>query len=199
MSLRLLTELERRLDNWRETMNDDAARLRYYQRHLLEMRQFSPRPHNSVHLTLRQCAAARKMKRHAAPARWPPVSAISENCQVPPPNDSPNHQAAAVIKRPCGSASTRSPIPCPALILMPYSSVPQARAIWSGRYNSSMACHRNSPRPCSNSTCAAAKVAPPVTAASANICASAPSGCAVLSRRSQSTRSNCAMTKAASG
>ncbi len=29
MSLRLLTELERRLDNWRETMNDDAARLRY--------------------------------------------------------------------------------------------------------------------------------------------------------------------------
>ena len=35
MSLRLLTELERRLDNWRETMNDDAARLRYYQRHLL--------------------------------------------------------------------------------------------------------------------------------------------------------------------
>lgn len=66
MSHRLLTELERRLDNWRETMNDDAARLRSYQRHLLEMRQFSPRPHNSVCLTLRQCAAARKMKRHAA-------------------------------------------------------------------------------------------------------------------------------------
>ena len=68
MSLRLISELQTRVDRWRETMLDDAARLRYYQRNLLEMRRFSPRPHNSITLTLRQCAAARKMMNHASHA-----------------------------------------------------------------------------------------------------------------------------------
>lgn len=58
MSYRLISELQTRVDRWRETMLDDAARLRYYQRNLLEMRRFSPRPHNSITLTLRQCASA---------------------------------------------------------------------------------------------------------------------------------------------
>lgn len=65
MSLQLIEELQTRVDRWRETMLDDAARLRYYQRNLLEMRRFSPRPRNSVTLTLRQCVAARKMVHHA--------------------------------------------------------------------------------------------------------------------------------------
>lgn len=61
----VITELQTRVDKWRETMLDDAVRLRYYQRNLMEMRRFSPRPHNSITLTLRQCAAARKMMNHA--------------------------------------------------------------------------------------------------------------------------------------
>ncbi|XEI33429.1 hypothetical protein NMD14_03020 [Aeromonas veronii] len=65
MSHRLISELHARVDSWRETMLDDAARLRYYQRNLKEMRRHSPRPHNSIALTLRQCAAARKMMNHA--------------------------------------------------------------------------------------------------------------------------------------
>ena len=68
MSYRLISELQTRVDIWRETMLGDAARLRYYQRNLLEMRRFSPRPHNSITLTLRQCAAARKMMNHASRA-----------------------------------------------------------------------------------------------------------------------------------
>jgi len=66
MSYRLISELQTRVDRWRETMLDDAARLRYYQRNLMEMRRLSPRPHNSITLTLRQCAAARKMMNHAS-------------------------------------------------------------------------------------------------------------------------------------
>lgn len=68
MSYRLISELQTRVDRWRETMLDDAARLRYYQRNLLEMRRLSPRPHNSITMTLRQCAAARKMMNHASHA-----------------------------------------------------------------------------------------------------------------------------------
>ncbi|WP_270809059.1 hypothetical protein [Aeromonas sp. QDB08] len=66
MSHHLISELQTRVDRWRETMLDDAARLRYYQRNLLAMRRLSPRPHNSVALTLRQCASARKMMNHAS-------------------------------------------------------------------------------------------------------------------------------------
>lgn len=46
----------------------DAARLRSYQRQLLEMRQLSPRPRCTLSLTLRQCVAARKQRDHAANA-----------------------------------------------------------------------------------------------------------------------------------
>lgn len=66
MSYRLIAELQTRVDRWFDTMMVDAARLRGYQRHLLEMRQLSPRPRCTVSLTLRQCAAARKMQRQAA-------------------------------------------------------------------------------------------------------------------------------------
>ena len=68
MSYRLISELQTRVDRWRETMLDDAARLRYYQRNLLEMRRLSPRPHNSITLNLRQCAAAMMMMNHASRA-----------------------------------------------------------------------------------------------------------------------------------
>lgn len=66
MSHRLISELQTRVDRWFDTMMDDTARLRCYQRHLLEMRRLSPRPRGTIYLTLRQCVAARKMQRHAA-------------------------------------------------------------------------------------------------------------------------------------
>ncbi|MGE6294229.1 hypothetical protein [Aeromonas media] len=65
MSHRLISELQSRVDRWFDTMLDDEARLRSYQRDLLNMRQLSPRPRCTVSLTLRQCVAARKMARHA--------------------------------------------------------------------------------------------------------------------------------------
>lgn len=65
MSHRLIADLQTRVDRWFDTMMGDEARLRSYQRHLLEMRQLSPRPRCTVSLTLRQCVAARKMARHA--------------------------------------------------------------------------------------------------------------------------------------
>ncbi|MFQ2199134.1 hypothetical protein ACK33S_14420 [Aeromonas hydrophila] len=66
MSHRLISELQTRVDRWFDTLMGDEARLRSYQRHLLEMRQLSPRPRCTVSLTLRQCVAARKLQRHAA-------------------------------------------------------------------------------------------------------------------------------------
>lgn len=68
MSHSLIADLQARVDRWFDTMMDDSARLRCYQRQLREMRRLSPRPHNSVSLTLRQCAAARKQRNHAATA-----------------------------------------------------------------------------------------------------------------------------------
>lgn len=68
MSHRLISDLQTRVDRWCEAMLDDAARLRYYQHNLLEMRQLSPRPRGTVSLTLRQCVAARTMARHASRA-----------------------------------------------------------------------------------------------------------------------------------
>ncbi|WAF68495.1 hypothetical protein NRK98_00035 [Aeromonas dhakensis] len=68
MSHRLITDLQTRVDRWFDTLMGDEARLRSYQRNLLEMRRFSPRPHNSITLTLRQCAAARKTMNHASRA-----------------------------------------------------------------------------------------------------------------------------------
>ena len=65
MNHRLIADLQTRVDRWFDTMMGDEARLRSYQRDLLEMRQLSPRPRCTVTLTLRQCVAARKMARHA--------------------------------------------------------------------------------------------------------------------------------------
>ena len=65
MSQRLISDLQTRVDRWFDTMMDDEARLRSYQRDLLAMRRLSPRPRCTVSLTLRQCVAARKMARHA--------------------------------------------------------------------------------------------------------------------------------------
>ena len=65
MSLRLISDLQSRVDRWFDTMMGDEARLRSYQRDLLAMRRLSPRPRCTVSLTLRQCVAARKMARHA--------------------------------------------------------------------------------------------------------------------------------------
>lgn len=66
MNYRLISDLQTRVDRWFDTMMGDEARLRSYQRDLLAMRRLSPRPHNSVALTLRQCASARKMMNHAS-------------------------------------------------------------------------------------------------------------------------------------
>lgn len=40
MSHRLISELQTRVDRWFDTLMGDEARLRSYQRHLLEMRQY---------------------------------------------------------------------------------------------------------------------------------------------------------------
>lgn len=65
MNHRLISDLQTRVDRWFNTLMGDEARLRSYQRDLLAMRQLFPRPRCTVSLTLRQCAAARKMARHA--------------------------------------------------------------------------------------------------------------------------------------
>lgn len=65
MSHHLISDLQTRVDIWFNTLMGDEARLRSYQRDLLAMRKLSPRPRCTVSLTLRQCAAARKMARHA--------------------------------------------------------------------------------------------------------------------------------------
>ncbi|MNG99753.1 hypothetical protein D3C79_589320 [compost metagenome] len=81
----------------------------------------------------------------------------------------------------------------------PYLPAPQARAIWSGPYNCSMACHPNSLRPCSSSTCAAARMAQAGTAAMPTSgCVSVPSGCAVLFKHFRSTHSSYVMKRVAS-
>lgn len=65
MSHHLISDLQTSVDRWFDTLIGDEARLRRYQRDLLNMRQLSPRPRCTVSLTLRQCVAARKMARHA--------------------------------------------------------------------------------------------------------------------------------------
>lgn len=50
---------------WQEAYREDAARLRLYQRELANARRLPARPHVSIQLLLRQCAAARRMKTHA--------------------------------------------------------------------------------------------------------------------------------------
>ncbi|WP_323969889.1 hypothetical protein [Aeromonas veronii] len=68
MSHSLISDLQTRVDRWFDTMMGDEARLRSYQRDLLAMRRLSPRPRCTVSMTLRQCAAARKMMNHASRA-----------------------------------------------------------------------------------------------------------------------------------
>ena len=66
MSQSLRRELNRLLDRWQDTYQEDAARLSFYQRELANTRQLTARPHASIRLLLRQCSAARMMKLHAA-------------------------------------------------------------------------------------------------------------------------------------
>lgn len=65
MSHQLQWEITLLLDRWHDTYREDATRLRFYQRELAKTRQLPARPHASIVLLLRQCAAARKMKVHA--------------------------------------------------------------------------------------------------------------------------------------
>ena len=65
MSHGLQWELTLLQDHWQATYREDAARLRLYQRELAHARRLPARPHVSIKLLLRQCAAARRMKTHA--------------------------------------------------------------------------------------------------------------------------------------
>ncbi|MBL0677606.1 hypothetical protein [Aeromonas dhakensis] len=65
MTHHLQQELTSRMYRWQETYREDAARLRLYQRELAHTRRLPARPHVSIKLLLRQCAAARRMKTHA--------------------------------------------------------------------------------------------------------------------------------------
>lgn len=64
MNHRLISEMERNLGWWWEDLRGASARLRGYQRQLIECRQISPRPRATIALTLRQCAAARRICAH---------------------------------------------------------------------------------------------------------------------------------------
>ncbi|WP_431417493.1 hypothetical protein [Aeromonas dhakensis] len=65
MTHHLQQELTSQTYRWQETYREDAARLRLYQRELAHARRLPARPHVSIKLLLRQCAAARRMKTHA--------------------------------------------------------------------------------------------------------------------------------------
>ena len=65
MTHHLQQELTSQMHRWQETYREDAARLRLYQRELAHARRLPARPHVSIKLSLRQCAAARRMKTHA--------------------------------------------------------------------------------------------------------------------------------------
>lgn len=73
MNHQLLWEITLRLDRWQATYREDAARLRLYQRELANIRRLPARPHTSIQLLLRQCAAARRQRdlagNHAASLR----------------------------------------------------------------------------------------------------------------------------------
>lgn len=65
MNNRLISDIERGLSWWWEDLRGASARLRDYQRHLIACRQISPRPRATIALTLRQCAAARRIRAHS--------------------------------------------------------------------------------------------------------------------------------------
>ncbi|MFM4647554.1 hypothetical protein [Aeromonas bivalvium] len=66
MNASLMSAMDRDLAWWWEDLRGASARLRGYQRHLLECRHLSPRPRATIVLTLRQCAAARRICTHSA-------------------------------------------------------------------------------------------------------------------------------------
>lgn len=65
MTHHMQQELTSQMHRWQEIYREDAARLRLYQRELAHARRLPARPHVSIKLLLRQCAAARRMKTHA--------------------------------------------------------------------------------------------------------------------------------------
>lgn len=65
MNQRLISDMERNLSWWWEDLRGASARLRGYQRQLIECRLISPRPRATIAFTLRQCAAARRICAHS--------------------------------------------------------------------------------------------------------------------------------------
>lgn len=65
MTRRLQQELASSLNFWRETKQQDRARLRSYQHELVLMRQFAIRPRLTIAFLLRQCACARQSLRNS--------------------------------------------------------------------------------------------------------------------------------------
>ncbi|MHC6656983.1 hypothetical protein [Aeromonas salmonicida] len=66
MNYRLMSEMAMSMGTWWEDLRGASARLRGYQRLLIECRQISPRPRATIALTLRQCAAARSICAHSS-------------------------------------------------------------------------------------------------------------------------------------
>ncbi|HDX8380288.1 TPA: hypothetical protein RQM98_002570 [Aeromonas salmonicida] len=66
MNYRLMSEMAMSMGAWWEDLRGASARLRGYQRLLIECRQISPRPRATIALTLRQCAAARRICAHSS-------------------------------------------------------------------------------------------------------------------------------------
>ncbi|MDM5136556.1 hypothetical protein OB953_13270 [Aeromonas salmonicida] len=66
MNYRLISIMERDLGWWWEDLRGASARLQGYQRLLIECRHLSPRPRATIALTLRQCAAARRICAHSS-------------------------------------------------------------------------------------------------------------------------------------
>ncbi|WP_422108637.1 hypothetical protein [Aeromonas salmonicida] len=61
-----MSEMAMSMGAWWEDLRGARARLRGYQRLLIECRQISPRPRATIALTLRQCAAARRICAHSS-------------------------------------------------------------------------------------------------------------------------------------
>lgn len=66
MNYRLMSEMAMSMGAWWEDLRGASARLRGYQRLLIECRQITPRPRATIALTLRQCAAARRICAHSS-------------------------------------------------------------------------------------------------------------------------------------
>lgn len=64
----LQQELRHTLHGWCDTERQDAARLRRYQRALLDARRAPVRPRVSIQILLNQCATARRQARQSRAA-----------------------------------------------------------------------------------------------------------------------------------